>query len=113
MADDAPADARLAAQPDPIVDDALEHIIEARVAARASAQAWRWRLRLVAVETATLGVLVAAAGLIMGQPWHTVLRAALIVAASCLASGVVLVGLSAGVAALCSRVRRQPAEPRR
>ncbi len=84
----------------------LERVIEARVTARAEAEAWRWRFRLLTIETIMMGGLVLAAGLTLGQPTMLVLRAALIVAASCFASGILLLGLSVGTGKLWTRVRR-------
>lgn len=84
----------------------LERVIEARVTARAEAEAWRWRFRLLSIETVMMGGLVLAAGFTLGQPTMLVLRASLIVAASCFASGILLLGLSAGTGKLWSRFRR-------
>ncbi|MDO7841733.1 hypothetical protein [Sphingomonas immobilis] len=85
---------------------ALDLEIEARVTARLERDAWMWRFRLVAIETLMLAALVAAAGLTLGQPVMVVLRAALIVGATCFASGLLLLSLSAGTARLLTRVRR-------
>ncbi len=87
----------------------LERVIEARVTARAEAEAWRWRFRLLTIETIMMGGLVLAAGLMLGQPVTLVLRAALIVAASCFASGILLLGLSTGTGKLWTRWRRRQA----
>lgn len=84
----------------------LERLIEARVTARAESEAWRWRFRLLSIETVMMGSLVLAAGFTLGQPTMLVLRASLIVAASCFASGILLLGLSAGTGKLWSRFRR-------
>lgn len=84
----------------------LERVIEARVNARAEAEAWRWRFRLLTIESLMMGGLVLAAGLTLGQPTMLVLHATLIVAASCFASGILLLGLSAGTGKLWTRVRR-------
>ena len=68
------------------VDLELERVIEARVAARCEAESVLWKLRLVAIETLMMGVLVAAAGIVLDQPAMLVLRAAILVAASCFAT---------------------------
>lgn len=85
---------------------ALEQIIEARVAARLENDAWRWRFRLLTIETIMMAGLVLAAGLTLHQPTVLVLRAALIVGASCFASGILLLGLSTGAGKLLTRFRR-------
>ena len=85
---------------------AFEHIIEARVTARLETDAWRWRFRLLGIETVMMTGLVAIAGLIVHQPTPVVLRAALLVGASCFASGVLLLGLSTGTGKVLSRFRR-------
>ena len=86
---------------------AHEREIEARVAARLERDAWLWRFRLIAIETAMMSFLVAVAGLLVHQPVLLVLRAALLVGASCFASGVLLLGLSTGTGTLLRRVRRR------
>lgn len=88
------------------VDLELERMIEARVAARCETEAVRWKFRLVAIETVMLGALVAAAGIALGQPAMLVVRAGLIVAASCFFTGLLLLGLSAGSARLLTRFIR-------
>lgn len=87
----------------------LERAIEARVAARAEAEAWRWRFRLLSIETVMMGGLVLAAGITLGQPTMLVLRASLLVAASCFASGILLLGLSTGTGKLWTLWRRRRA----
>ncbi|MBO9579567.1 MAG: hypothetical protein J7498_01595 [Sphingobium sp.] len=87
-------------------DEDLERIIEARVAERCEAESIRWRFRLVTIETAMVGALVTAAGLALEQPTMLVLRAAVIVAGSCLASGILLIGLSAWSSKLLIRWTR-------
>jgi len=89
--------------------DALEQIIEARVAARCEAEAFRWRFRLVAIETVLFSALVAGAGFTLGQPTGIVVRATVLIGLSCFATGVLLVGLSAFSARLWSRVQRRRA----
>lgn len=87
-------------------DAALERMIEARVAIRAENAAIRWRLRLVLIETVMLGGLVLGAGLALQQPTRLVVRSALLVSAGCLASGLLLVGLSGITSLVFSRYRR-------
>lgn len=72
----------------------IEELVEARSAEKAHADALYWRIRLVCIETLLLGTLVLIAGLIIGEPVKLVLRAAIIIAAGCLASGMLLIGLS-------------------
>lgn len=83
-----------------------ERMIEARVAIRAEAAAMRWRFRLILIETAMMAGLVLAAGLALGQPTAMVCRSALVVGAACLASGLLLIGLSGLTGHLLSRYRR-------
>ena len=89
---------------------ALEQEIEARVAERAKAEAWLWRFRLITVETIMMASLIVVAGLCLGKPIAEILRAAIVVAAACFASGMLLLGLSAGAGlswrALAKRWRR-------
>ena len=87
-------------------DPALEQLIEARVTARLESDAWRWRLRLLGIETVMMSGLVLVAGLMLHQPAMLVLRATLLVGASCFASGLLILGLSAGTGTLLSRLRR-------
>lgn len=84
----------------------LERVIEARVAARCEAESVLWKFRLVAIETLMMGVLVAAAGIVLDQPAMLVLRAAILVAASCFACGLLLLGLSAWSARLLTRFKQ-------
>lgn len=84
----------------------LERIIEARVAERCEAESIRWKFRLVTLETLMMGALVAAAGIALGQPGMMVARAAILVAASCFATGLILLGLSAWSARLLIRFKR-------
>lgn len=83
-------------EPEPV----LEARIRARIAAAAEAQALYWRFRLVTIETLMMGCLVLAAGLTIGQPWRLVLRASVLVAAGCFASGIILIGMT-GAAGKC------------
>jgi len=87
-------------------DIELERMIDARVAERCEAESIRWRFRLVTLETLMMGGLVAAAGLALGQPGLMVARAAILVAASCFATGLILLGLSAWSARLLTRFKR-------
>lgn len=97
--------------PDQIVfdwskDAQMERIIEARVAIRAEAEAIRWRFRLICMETVMMGVLVAAASIALDQPASRVLHAAIGIALACLASGLLLIALSAVSGLLVTRYRR-------
>jgi hypothetical protein len=93
-----------------VLTEALEQEVERRVAERidqhAEAQAFLWRFRLIAIETLMMGALVAAAGFTLHQPTSQVIRGAVLVAGACFASGLMLVGLSAGTARLVTRLRR-------
>jgi hypothetical protein len=71
----------------------IEAEIERRVTARCQAEAFLWKFRLIAAETAMMGLLVGAAGIALDQPAGLVVRAALLVAGSCFASGILLLGL--------------------
>lgn len=75
-------------------DPKLEAFIEARAAAKAEAQAFQWRFRLVTIETMMLGFLVGAAGVALQKPPFLILRAAVMVAAGCFASGILLIGMT-------------------
>lgn len=90
-------------------EDELEAIIEARVAARCEADSFIWKFRLVAIETVLMGALVFAAGMAIDQPLAMVARAAVLVAASCFASGFLLLVLSGWSARLLTRFRRRRA----
>jgi len=85
---------------------AIEVIVEQRLAERFEAESFQWRFRLVMIETVMMGMLVLFAGLLLKQPTMMVLRASLLVAGSCLATGLLLLSLSAGTAKLMSRLRR-------
>jgi len=91
-------------------DAELERMIEARVALRAEADAVRWRFRLIVLETIMMAVLIAAAGVALDQKPVLVFRAALLVGATCFASGVLLIGLSGASGWLLSRLRRWRAQ---
>jgi hypothetical protein len=78
-------------------DAQLERMIEARVAVRAEAAAIRWRFRLMMIEAAMMTCLVLVAGFALNQPHGMVVRSALIVGAACLASGLMLIGLSGAI----------------
>jgi hypothetical protein len=88
-------------------NEAIEVLVEQRLAERFEAESFQWRFRLVMIETAMMGLLVLVAGLFLKQPTMMVLRASLIIAASCLATGLLLLSLSAGTAKLMSRLRRR------
>ena len=87
-------------------NEAIEVIVEQRLAERFEAESFRWRFRLVMIETVMMGMLVLVAGLVLKQPTMLVLRAALLVAASCLATGLLLLSLSAGTAKLMRHLQR-------
>lgn len=87
-------------------NEAIELIVEQRLAERFEAESFQWRFRLVMIETVMMGMLVLVAGLLLKQPTMMVLRASLVVAGSCLATGLLLLSLSAGTAKLMSRLRR-------
>lgn len=82
-------------------------IVEQRLAERFEAESFQWRFRLVMIETLMMGLLVLVAGILLKQPTMMVLRASLLVAASCFATGLLLLSLSAGTAKLLSRLRRR------
>ncbi|WBO21751.1 hypothetical protein [Sphingomonas abietis] len=86
-------------------DARIESLVEERLAARFEAESFIWRFRLVAIETVMMGMLVLVAGLLLKQPTLMVLRATLLVAASCFATGLLLLSLSAGTAKLLSRLK--------
>jgi hypothetical protein len=88
-------------------NEAIEVIVEQRVAERFEAESFQWRFRLVMIETVMMGLLVLVAGLLLKQPTMMVLRASLLAAASCLATGLLLLSLSAGTAKLLRRLRRK------
>lgn len=88
-------------------NEAIEVIVEQRLAERFEAESFQWRFRLVMIETLMMGLLVLVAGLLLKQPTMMVLRASLLVAASCFATGLLLLSLSAGTAKLLSRLRRR------
>jgi len=87
-------------------DPAIEAMIEARVARRAEAAALHWRVRLVAIETCMMGSLVIAAGIALDQPPLQTIRAGILVATACCASGMLLIGLSGACGMLCSRFKQ-------
>lgn len=87
-------------------DDDLEALIEARVTARAEADALRWRFRLVIIESVLMTVLVLAAGFALAQPAGMVVRGALIIGASCLVTGLLLIALTGAASRLIARMRR-------
>jgi hypothetical protein len=85
-------------------EERIERLVEARMAERFEVESFHWRLRLVAIETIMLGLLMLTAGFLLGQPTMMVVKASLIVAASCFATGVLLLSLSASAARLLSRL---------
>lgn len=88
-------------------DDAMiEKIVEERMAQRFEAESFHWRLRLVALETCMMGMLVIVAGLVLKEPTMLVLRAGLLVAGSCFATGILLASLSAATGKLLTRIRK-------
>lgn len=86
--------------------DLIERLVEERLAERFEAESFLWRFRLIAVETCVMGGLVLAAGLALKQPPVLVLRASVLVAASCFATGLIMLGLSAWTVGVIARVRR-------
>lgn len=90
--------------PDGAEEERIERLVSERVAQRFEAEAFHWRLRLVAIETCMLGVLMLAAGFLLGHPAMMVVRASLIVAGSCFATGILLLSLSAAAGRLLSRL---------
>ena len=90
-----------------LTDEAsLEAEIDRRVEARCQAEAFVWKFRLVATESVMMAVLVCAGGFMLDQPASLVLRAALLMAGSCFASGIFLLGLTGGWMRLRLRLRR-------
>lgn len=87
----------------------FDRLLEAHVIVRLERDAWRWRFRLLTLETVMMAGLVLAAGLALHQPTLLVLRAALMVGASCFASGMLLLGLSTGTGKLLTRWRARRA----
>jgi hypothetical protein len=87
-------------------DAEIERMIEARVAIRAEAAAIRWRFRLVILETVMMSSLVIAAGVALGQPTWLVVRGAVVVGITGLATGLLLIALSGATGILISKFRR-------
>lgn len=87
-------------------DPAIQQRIEELVSERVEVQAYWWRLRLILIETVTLGALVIASGMALGQPTFMVVRSGLFVAAACFASGMILIGLTALSSSALSRFQR-------
>ncbi len=85
----------------------LERLIEHRVAQRLESETFRWRFRVIAIETALLISLVLGVGLAIGEPPQSVVRAAILVGASCFAAGMLLIGLSFSSAKLLARLRQR------
>lgn len=96
--------------PDPLpleltADQSLEAEIERRVAARCQREAFHWKFRLIAGETIMIGVLVLTAGVTLGLPVGKVVRAAILVASSCFATGILLLGLSGAGVRLVAKLK--------
>lgn len=87
-------------------DDLIERTVEERVAERFEAESFRWRFRLVGIETVMMGSLVLIAGLALHQPTMLVLRATALVAASCFATGLLLVVLTGLASRLLTKLWR-------
>lgn len=87
-------------------EEEIERIVRERMAARFETESFHWRLRLVAIETCILGLLMLSVGILLGHPAMMVLRASLMVAGSCFATGVLLLGMSASAARLLSRLSK-------
>lgn len=88
-------------------DDLIERLVRERMAERFENEAFHWRFRLIAVETILMGLLVLTAGLVLRQPTPIVLRASVLVSASCLASGICLLELSKWTTRLIDRIKRR------
>ncbi|MFC3443892.1 hypothetical protein ACFOKF_22335 [Sphingobium rhizovicinum] len=90
--------------------EAIEREIESRVAKRMKDKAFLWRFRLITIETMMMAGLIAVAGILLGKGPFEIFRAAVLVAAGCFGSGMILIGLSAGAThgwtALTKRFRR-------
>ena len=84
----------------------IERIVEQRIAERLASDSFIWRFRLITVETIVMGALVLVAGLLLKQPTMLVLRASVLVAASCFATGLLLIVLSAWTVKASARFRR-------
>ncbi len=84
----------------------VDRLVEERLAARLESESFIWRFRLVSVETFIMGALVLAAGLLLKQPVMMVLRASVLVAATCFATGLSLLLLSAWAARAMTRLRQ-------
>jgi hypothetical protein len=88
-------------------DEFIEGLVEARLARRFEAEAFHWRVRLIAIETVLMGSLVLVAGLLLRLPFMMVVRASVLIAGSCLVTGLALVGLSAAATRLARRIRER------
>lgn len=84
----------------------IERIVEQRIAERLASDSFIWRFRLITVETFVMGALVLVAGLLLKQPTMLVLRASVLVAASCFATGLLLLVLSAWTVKASARFRQ-------
>ena len=87
-------------------DAEIERMIEARVAIRAEAEAIRWRFRLMIVETLLLITMVIVTGLVLHQPTAIIARGALLIGATCLSTGILLILLTGLMGKLLSRTRQ-------
>lgn len=84
----------------------IERIVERRIAERLASDSFIWRFRLITVETMVMGALVLVAGFLLKQPTMLVLRASVLVAASCFATGLLLLVLSAWTVKASARFRK-------
>ncbi|WP_260833960.1 hypothetical protein [Sphingopyxis sp. P1IMeth2] len=84
----------------------VDRLVEERLAARFETESFFWRFRLISVETFIMGALVLVAGLLLKQPTMMVLRASVLVAATCFATGLTLLLLSAWAARTLTRLRQ-------
>jgi hypothetical protein len=84
----------------------VDRLVEERLAARFETDSFFWRFRLVSVETFVMGTLVLVAGLLLKQPTMMVVRASVLVAATCFATGFTLLLLSAWAARTMTRLRK-------
>jgi hypothetical protein len=88
-------------------DPAVQARIEELAAERAEQQSFQWRLRLMMIESVMMGSVVIAAGTALRQPAAMVLKSGLLIAGACLASGMMLIGLSALCAVGLARLRKR------
>lgn len=86
-------------------EDEIERIVEERMAQRFESESFLWRFRLVSIETILLGALVLIAGLLLKQPTMMVVHASALIAASCFATGFLMILLSAWTSRMMARLR--------